>query len=479
MFMKQPNSGYSSSGTQARTTAFCLGQPAHTVGSDTIICRLCGHLVAGAQLGVYQVQRHLGSSRFGRAYLAFHVRSKQPVTLKLLYPDPANSSLWEEARSEVRRATLLRHPSIQAVFSCAPWQPDQRQASTRPLHEFLSTYNETAVYLLTLCQYAPGNIQQLLLHYEQQKRVSQERQAPSLRPLLFQLIQQAGAALSAAHEKNIVHGALTPGNILVDGRDRLWLADFGLGRMHPPAVPYLAPELYDIAQTSLQTGRLRLYWDAVTPLSDQYMLGVLCQQLFTRLLLPQEYEVMRSVLQCATHAQPTQRFASIDIFLHELLAQSGMAPTARSGSMPGFPGVAPVKRQFLGAKVTPQLTQDDVEQLKKMAVYNLGASVPRSPVDDWEKLGGKLFTNRDYNGAVHAYQQAISLDGRRSSLWLALGDAYFALERYPDALDAYNQAIQLDPADPESWTNRGATLDALGKHQEATECYERAEQLSR
>src|SRR5207248_7105971 len=66
------------------SVAFCLGQQPHPMRAEEVICRHCGSLVAGTQLGVYQVQRQLGRGRRGSAYLATHIRSQQPVTLKLL-----------------------------------------------------------------------------------------------------------------------------------------------------------------------------------------------------------------------------------------------------------------------------------------------------------------------------------------------------------------------------------------------------------
>jgi tetratricopeptide (TPR) repeat protein len=113
--------------------------------------------------------------------------------------------------------------------------------------------------------------------------------------------------------------------------------------------------------------------------------------------------------------------------------------------------------------------------------YNLTTTTGQpqsSPFDDWEKLGGKLFTTHDYNGAVKAYQRALEIDTSRASSWLALGDAYFALEQYREALRAYEQATQLNPSDPATWSNRGTVLDTLNRHREAAECYERAEQLN-
>lgn len=515
-------SGIRYSGVRAGANLFCLGPEAHPVKTEEAVCSLCGYLAAGAQLGVYQVQRLLGSGRGGHAYLALHVRSKQQVVLKLFPPDPMSAGLWEAARQEARAAAMLNHSAILPVSSCTHWQPSHQPPQQRPLHELMTAYSGNEPYLLTLCQYTHANLEQFVTYYER-RETQQALQARgiSLRAHLVTLIQQMGSALSAAHGRNLVHGALTPGNILLDGRDRLWIADFGLARLHPPFEPYLAPELQMVVQRGAQVGHWQDFWQIVTPANDQYMLAQICQMLFTRLLRPGEYEQAMPILQSATQSQPERRFSNIDIFLHELLTQLQGAngrsfPASRANSMSGIGNTGPalMARGLAGRGSNPahaplttaggynrssspswaspitggysnprsttsasSLSQADLEQYEKMLNYDLASSQPPSPVDEWEKRGGKLFTEHDFAGAVRAYRQALALDNYRSTLWLALGDAHFALEQYQEALSAYEQALQLNPNDAQGWMNRGTVLDSLGRRQEALECYERADQL--
>lgn len=470
-------------GMPESTAAFCLGHPSHPVQPEEVICRICGTLVAGAQLGIYQVQQLLGSGRSGKAYLATHLRSKQPVVIKLFAPDPASSMLWEAARHEVRITTALRHSSLLPIFSCTTWQCQTQPGTTRPLHELMSSFSGPETYLLTLCQYAPATLGQFVLHYEKNRAATHEQRNALLSRLLH-LIQQAGEALSAVHTRSIAHGALVPGNFLLDGQEHLWIADVGLARLHPPPAPYLAPELYNAGTMSMRAGNMTAFWEAVEPASDQYTLATLCQQLFTRLLRPADYEHALPVLQCATNQKPARRFASIDIFVHELLTQM----------TPGHDFPAEARHTSGPLRLTPppdqqrtteqrrgyaQLTAAQREQYDRAVHYNLASSLPSpTPADDWEKLGGKLFTAHDYEGAVKAYRRAMELDAGKPALWLALGDTYFALEHYGEALRTYEQAMALNPNDPQVWTNRGTVLDALGRHKEAIECYERADQLS-
>lgn len=444
-----------------------------------MICRICGALVAGANLGIYQVQQLLGKGRSGDAYLASHVRSRQLAVLKLFPPDPACKNLWEAVRHEVRIITTLRHNSILPVFSSSLWYPENRSNGSRPLPDLMAAPGREE-YLLTLSQYAPATLTGFVVHYgrSDNSRTPYEQRGQLLSRVL-QLFQQASSALSAAHARGIAHGSLVPGNMLLNNQGQLWIADFGLARLHPPPQPYLAPEHYGIAQNSLRTATMSAYWEAVNPASDQYALAVLCQQVMSRLLQPSEYESVLPVLQRATHQHPTQRFANIDIFIHELIAQAtrgqGLVttgPLRANASAPETP------TPHLWQKPTgPQFTSAAYPQYDRMAASHLATPAIDAPIDDWEKRGDKLFTMREYDGAVQAYRQALEADGGKATLWLALGDAYFALENHGEALKAYEKAAYLNPNDPLTWSNRGTVLDALGRHKEAMDCYDRADQL--
>ena len=470
--------------TQEGTPIACLGHPPHPAQIEDVICRICGHLIVSAKLGHYQIQQLLGSSRNGSTYLTMHLRSRQPVVLKLSPPDPACTGLWESARREIKIITALRHPSILPVFDCTIWQAEAKQDATKHFRELIVAHIGPDTRLLTLCQYIPGNLNQLLAHYERHEILLALRKQGTL-PLvpLVKLIQQIGTALSAAHAKGIMHGALVPGNILVDGQENIRIADFGLARLHPPSAPYLAPELHPVCSKAIKTTNMRPCWLAVTPASDQYALAILCQEIFERLLRPIDYEHLRPVLRCATHPQPTQRFLNVDLFVQELIQTAKItampATSYQSMTMDHTPSnLSP--RTPLHSRNYPQPTQIEQERYNKTANYNLAATLPQappSPADEWEKFGGILFTQRDFEGAVKAYERAVQVDARRSNIWLALGDAYFALEQHREALRAYEQATILSPHDHQAWSSRATALDVLGHQQEARECYERADQL--
>ncbi|GCE16160.1 protein kinase family protein [Tengunoibacter tsumagoiensis] len=490
--------------SQEGAQAFCLGHPAHPLQAGELVCPICGTLAASATIGMYRIQRNLGTGRSGHAYLAIHQRSNQPAVIKLIAADNASVHLWDAARREVRVITTLRHRSILPVFSCSTWVPGEN-GSMQPTSEMNTFHSGRGTYLLTLCQYLPANISTFATYY-QKKEVQQQllSQGVSLSALLMHLVQQAGSALSAVHGRGLVHGALTPGNILLSQQHHLWLADFGLARLHPPTAPYLAPELYQANSMSIQANDMRIYWNAAKPSSDQYALAIICQQLFSQLLSATDYQYLLPVLQRAAQQRPEQRYPGVDLFVQDLMALISRSTTSssqtqtrneireRSGGVqnpvtPPPPTAHTEQRSTTGtdrsslsgiqATPIPHYLSDSQQMTPPLSLTPL-TPLSNNTVEDWEKRGDKLFTTHDYDGALQAYHRALEIHGNKSSLWLALGDTYFALERYKEALMAYEQAMYLNPNDSQAWSNRGTVLDALGRRQEAMDCYERAEQLS-
>ncbi len=453
---------------QNGANGWCLGQPSHRVEAGRVICGVCGMLVAGAQFGSYQVQQLLGHGRSGSAYLAVHMQLKHLVVLKLFPPDKASMFLWESARLECLYVAQIRHGSLLPVLSCGVQQLEERSNSSTAL---ITTNTNQESALLTIRQY---------VRYPLPSFLSQVQREEAQGVRIMGIIQKIGSALSAVHARNVVHGALNPGNLLFDEQEQPWIADFGLARLHPPSVPYLAPELYAASRTSIQTGNMTHFWEAVTPTSDQYAFALLCQQLLSYVLQREDYEQGMPALQRATHQQPRMRFPTIDTFMAELFTLLSRRRTNLLGE-----GRTQLSRN---AQISPQEAQGydgEIHQpssagnaLRAWVSGKTPAALPSpDPILALEKRADKLFTMRNYEAAIQVYQQALAQDATRDSIWLALGDAFLASEQYAEALKAYERTISLSPNNPLAWSNSGAALDALGRHREALARYERASQL--
>ena len=92
----------------------------------------------------------------------------------------------------------------------------------------------------------------------------------------IEVAQQLCSGLAAAHRSGVLHRDLKPSNVMIDGKGRARITDFGLAiaasdathERSPAGTPgYLAPELLDGASPSVQ--------------SDLYALGLVLYELFT------------------------------------------------------------------------------------------------------------------------------------------------------------------------------------------------------
>jgi serine/threonine protein kinase len=180
-----------------------------------------GHYIAGTTLADrYRIVALLGKGGMGEVYRAEDLRLTQTVALKFL-PDAMTGDEAARARfhQEVRLAREIAHPNICRVF-------DIGEADGR---------------LFITMEYVDGEDLASLL-----RRIGQLPQSKAL-----DIARQMCAGLAAAHDHGVLHRDLKPGNIMLDGRGRVRITDFGLAaldqnlageelRAGTPA--YMAPE---------------------------------------------------------------------------------------------------------------------------------------------------------------------------------------------------------------------------------------------
>src|SRR3984957_20015383 len=197
--------------------------------------------------GRYRIVSPLGKGGMGEVYRAEDLRLGQTVALKFL---PRSLAQTEEAlerfKREVRLARQVSHPNVCRVFDIAEIE-ETGGAGKNFTHTFLTM------------EFVDGEDLASLL-----RRIG--RLPPDK---AVEIARQLCAGRASAHEHGIVKRDLKPANIMLDGRGRARITDFGLAalaaeikgnaaRAGTPA--YMSPEQF-VGQE-------------VTPKSDLYSLGL-------------------------------------------------------------------------------------------------------------------------------------------------------------------------------------------------------------
>jgi len=202
----------------------------------------------------YRIVSPLGKGGMGEVYRAEDLKLGQTVALKFL---PRSLARTEEALErftrEVRLARQVSHPNVCRVFDIGEISESGADGKTLT-HTFLTM------------EFVDGEDLASLL-----RRIGRLPMDKAV-----EMAHQLCAGLAAAHEHGIVHRDLKPANIMLDGRGRVRITDFGLAgltaeiegdapRAGTPA--YMSPEQFAGAR--------------VTPKSDLFSLGLVLYEVFT------------------------------------------------------------------------------------------------------------------------------------------------------------------------------------------------------
>lgn len=205
-----------------------------------------GRFAAGTILASrYRVVAALGRGGMGEVFRAEDLTLQQEIALKFLPKElTSDPEALERFHREVRIARQVSHPNVCRVF-------DIGVADNAPF--------------ITM-EYVDGEDLSSLL-----RRIGRFPQDKGL-----EIARQICAGLAAAHEQGLLHRDLKPANVMLDGRGRVRITDFGLaslaGDVHGADVragtpAYMAPE--------------QIEGKEVTFKSDIYSLGLVLYEIFT------------------------------------------------------------------------------------------------------------------------------------------------------------------------------------------------------
>ncbi|WP_374772872.1 serine/threonine protein kinase [Streptomyces sp. NBC_01310] len=157
----------------------------------------------GKQIAGYRVESMLGRGGMAVVYCAKDLRLDRTVALKLIAPERARDDTFRRRFThESRVAASIDHPHIVPIFEAG----------------------ETEGVLYIAMRYVSGLDLRALL----------DREGPLPVATALRIAAQVASALDAAHEHDLVHRDVKPGNILVaagtdsDHPEHIYLTDFGL-----------------------------------------------------------------------------------------------------------------------------------------------------------------------------------------------------------------------------------------------------------
>ncbi len=199
--------------------------------------------------GRYRIERELGAGGMATVYLADDLRHERKVALKVLKPELAAVVGAERFLSEIKTTANLQHPHILPLY-------DSGEADS---------------FLYYVMPFVQGETLR--------ERLDREKQLPVEEAV--RLAVAVAGALAYAHEHNVVHRDIKPGNVLMQAGQPM-VGDFGIAlavgsaggaRLTETGLSvgtpyYMAPE-----QATGDVG--------VGPASDIYALGAVLYELLT------------------------------------------------------------------------------------------------------------------------------------------------------------------------------------------------------
>ncbi len=295
----------------ARTSALATPEPPPTPTQPPLPEEIGTEDLSGRGVRGYDLGERIGSGGFGAVYRAIQPGVEREVAIKIILPQYANHpDFIRRFEAEAQLVARLEHPHIV------------------PLYDYWREPN--AAYLI-MRLLRGGSLNDLL------------KNGPLALPLIFQFLEQIGAALHAAHRFGVIHRDLKPANILLDEDQNAYLADFGVAKNLG------SPDLQNFTKADAIVGSPayispeQIRSEPIRPQADIYCLGVVLYEMLTGqlpfkgptpidqimrhlndplpsldLIDPQLPSALNPILQRATAKNPSARYPDVLSLLADL-----------------------------------------------------------------------------------------------------------------------------------------------------------------
>lgn len=225
-------------------------------------------------LGDFRLIREIGRGGMGVVYEAEQISLGRKVALKVLpFAATLDSRQLRRFENEARAAAQLHHAHVVPVYAVGCERGVHYYAmqliNGQPLSDVIDRLRRTPKASLPSTETAAT--------FSGWTHAGIE--SASFFRTVAMLGAQAADALEYAHQMGVVHRDVKPANLLVDGRDHLWVTDFGLARVQT-APGMTAPG--DLVGTLRYMSPEQARGDpAIDPRSDVYSLGATLYELLT------------------------------------------------------------------------------------------------------------------------------------------------------------------------------------------------------
>jgi tetratricopeptide (TPR) repeat protein len=421
---------------------------------------------AGFPLGVYLPERIVGVSGPGVLFLCVHQPTGRQVIVHALWPEGLELGVADVFR-ESRMLQQLDHPARVGLLDCA-------YADTGRRMPFLATD-----------------------HFEGVSLAYYVRQHGPLAPTeLAKIVKPVAEVVLAAHQRGVLHRAITPGSLFVRRDDAGWhakLIDFGLSlslaALHAPltaspdwsrtrlgasvqaTIPYVAPEQFGWVDGTT-TG----------PGSDVYSFGKLCYFALLGTPEPDDEEKAllpvgwRKFLGACTARSLARRLPNFQAVLKQLTQTAAgeepktsgpAAPTPRtpaglvlsSPSMHGVPKPPPLAPLEPATRPTPAVRPRLLTPSRQGVTRTPAASVEAGP--EAESIAGLLNAGMTFKAqgdpvrALAAFDKAIQVDPRSPAAFIKRGNLHAETGQLDQAIADYSAALKVEPRNALAYMNRG------------------------